>query len=117
MRRTFIGTFLAKMAEALLEELAKPVEKIERNHVLELVRGLNGGDASKAPMIFFLLESLFDFVKTPGCTVSLKDLVKAILSNATLTPILYQVDLPRESKDPDLHQMLDFIASFKSASC
>lgn len=105
------------MAEALLEELAKPVEKIERNHVLELVRGLNGGDVSKAPMIFFLLESLFDFVKTPGCTVSLKDLVKAILANATLTPILYQVDLPRESKDPDLHQMLDFISSFKSASC
>lgn len=97
----------------LLDELAKPVAQIQRSHVLATIGSLDGCDVDQSPMILFLLESLFDFASRPGCPVSMKDLVRAVLANATLTPVLYQVALPRQSDDPELDQMLNFVHSFK----
>lgn len=100
--------------ESLLSEIAKPVEQINKDKVLSTIRTIDAGDPNESPMIFFLLESLFDFVKRPESTILLKDLLKAILENATLLPILYQVRLPASSgQDKELDQILSFVQSFK----
>jgi hypothetical protein len=99
--------------EQLLNEIAKPVDRIEKYDVLRTISLLNAGNVDKAPMIFFLLESLFYFVRLPGCTISLKELVVAVLGNATLTPILYQVGLTSTGSDKELDQMITFVQSFQ----
>lgn len=105
---------MKSQTELLLSEIAKPIGQIRRDVILDNIKSIDAGDQNESPMIFFLLESLFDFVKQPECEISLKDLLKAILANATLLPILYQVNLPASSRqDNELDQMLSFIQSFK----
>ena len=100
--------------ESLLSEIAKPIGQINRDKILSTIKTIDGGNPNESPMIFFLLESLFDFVKLPECQIPLKDLLKAILENATLLPILYQVPLPGSSgHDKELDQILSFVQSFK----
>ena len=99
----------------LLEELAKPVEQIRKKEVLDVIKRIDGSDINESPMIFFLLETLFDFA-TQGCTISMRDLLRAVLANATLTPILYQIRLKEKTADIDdneVKQMVAFIQSFK----
>jgi hypothetical protein len=99
--------------EQLLAEIAKPVDRIQRSEVLRTISSLDASNVDKAPMIFFLLESLFYFVRQPGCTISLKELMLAVLGNATLTPILYQVGLTPTGSDKELDQMIAFVQSFQ----
>jgi hypothetical protein len=64
-------------------------------------------------MIFFLLESLFQFAAEPKSAIPLKDIVKKVLANPSLTPILYQFNFAQCGTDPELDQMIAFIPSFR----
>jgi hypothetical protein len=58
------GTFLwpmTKEIETLITEIAKPVERIQKDVVLSTISTFDASDPEVAPMIFFLLKTLFQF--------------------------------------------------------
>jgi hypothetical protein len=99
--------------ELLLTEVAKPVDRMQKSVVLGALSSIDGSNPETAPVVYFLLESLFQFVTEPGSTLSLKDLVREVLGNPSLAPVLYQVSLPQPEGDHELDQMLAFLHSFR----
>jgi hypothetical protein len=100
----------------LLSEVAKPIDQIQRTEVLNRISSLDARDLDNAPLIFFVLENLFNFVIQSHSTLSLKDLLRRVLENPTLLPVVYQIQLPAPGSDVELNQMISFVNSFQSSS-
>jgi hypothetical protein len=102
----------------LLFELSKAPDQIQRNEVLEVLSTLDGSNLEDAPLIFFLLDSLFRIANQPGSSLSLKDVLLKVFGNPSLLPIVYQVPLEEQQGRPDveLDQMIALIKSFQSVN-
>jgi hypothetical protein len=101
--------------EFLVNEIAKPVDRLRREDVLSAIGRLDATVVEHSQIIFFLLESLFEFVKRPGSTLAFGDLLRRVLGNPTLLPLIYQMNLEPTGTDPTTDQMIEFVHSFQKA--
>lgn len=104
---------MSREADLLLSEAAKPRHLVQEQNVISAVKTCDGSDPELTPMIFFAIESLFEACDHSDCSLSRRQLLKAVIENVTLTQMLYQMDLPSAVGDNAVDQMLGFIASFK----
>ncbi|KAK8886287.1 hypothetical protein M9Y10_041749 [Tritrichomonas musculus] len=99
--------------EILLNEMAKPITQINKDNVFGIMPHIDASDPEDAPMIFFLIDTLFDYASGRESPITMKELIKSILGNVTLLPALYQRNIVSDHQDPELDQMISFINSFK----
>lgn len=99
--------------ERLLNEMSKPVPQINKDNVLNILSHIDASNPDDAPMTFFLVDSLFDYVSGRESSITMRELVKTLLGNVTLLPALYQREIVSDHQDPELDQMISFINSFK----
>ena len=99
--------------EHLLSEIAKPPSQFNKSNILKTLSSIDASNTQDAAIIYFIVDSLFDFVGKEGCPISMNELVSTLLKNVTLLPTLYQNNIKSDGKDPELDQMIAFINSFK----
>lgn len=99
--------------EKLLNELAKPITHINKDNIINIMSLVDASNPDDAPMIFFLIDTLFDYAARKESPITMRDLIRSILGNVTLLPALYQREIYSDHQDPELDQMISFINSFK----
>ena len=105
-----------QVVEQLLAEMSKPLALQKKNVILGYIPQINAGDPNIAPMIYFLIDTLFDYAENKESSITMTELLKTIIANVTLLPALYQHDIKSDGSDPELDQMITFINSFKGTT-
>ena len=88
----------------LIHELAKPANEMNKEFILNAL----SQDWSKSEIGSFVVETLVDLSLKNMCPLTLSDIIIQINSNATLWPLMYQINFSNYSQTltPHAQQIL-----------